>query len=76
MNMIREDPVTPRVLYASNDFGIYVSTNDGGKWDVLGGNLPSVNVMDFIIHPRDRVAVIATHGRGVWVTDVSRIGAK
>jgi len=76
MNMIREDPVTPGVLYASNDFGIYVSTNDGGKWDVLGGNLPSVNVMDFIIHPRDRVAVIATHGRGVWVTDVSKIGAK
>jgi hypothetical protein len=32
--------------------------------------------MDFIIHPRDRVAVIATHGRGVWVTDVSKIGAK
>ena len=76
MNMIREDPVTPGVLYAANDFGVYVSTNDGGKWDVLGGNLPSVNVMDFIIHPRDRVAVIATHGRGVWVTDVSKIGAK
>ena len=76
MNMIREDPVTPGVLYASNDFGIYVSTNDGGKWDVLGGNLPSVNVMDFIIHPRDRVAVIATHGRGVWVADVSKIGVK
>jgi photosystem II stability/assembly factor-like uncharacterized protein len=76
MNMIREDPVTPGVLYAANDFGVYVSTNDGGKWDVLGGNLPSVNVMDFIIHPRDRVAVIATHGRGVWVMDVSRIGAK
>jgi hypothetical protein len=76
MNMIREDPVTPGVLYAANDFGVYVSTNDGAKWDVLGGNLPSVNVMDFIIHPRDRVAVIATHGRGVWVMDVSRIGAK
>jgi photosystem II stability/assembly factor-like uncharacterized protein len=76
MNMIREDPVSPGVLYAANDFGVYVSTNDGGKWDVLGGNLPSVNVMDFIVHPRDRVAVIATHGRGVWVMDVSKIGAK
>jgi photosystem II stability/assembly factor-like uncharacterized protein len=76
MNMIREDPVTPGVLYASNDFGMYVSTNDGGRWDVLGGNLPSVNVMDFVIHPRDRVAVIGTHGRGVWVLDVSKIGSK
>jgi len=73
MNMIREDPVTAGVLYASNDFGVYATTNGGQKWDVLGGNLPSVNVMDFIVHPRDRVLVAATHGRGVWVIDVSKI---
>jgi photosystem II stability/assembly factor-like uncharacterized protein len=73
MNMIHEDPVTAGVLYASNDFGVYVSTNDGGRWDVLGGNLPSVNVMDFVVHPRDHVLVAATHGRGVWVIDVSGI---
>jgi len=30
-----------------------------------------LNVMDFIIHPRDRVLVAATLGRGVWVIDVS-----
>jgi len=75
INMIREDPVNPRVLYTCNDFGIYVSTNGGQKWDVLGGNLPSVNVMDFIIHPRDHVLVAGTHGRGVWVIDVAKIEA-
>jgi hypothetical protein len=32
--------------------------------------------MHYIILPRARVGVIATHGRGVWVTDVSKIGAK
>jgi photosystem II stability/assembly factor-like uncharacterized protein len=73
MNMIREDPATAGVLYASNDFGVYASKNDGARWDVLGGNLPSVNVMDFVVHPRDRVLVAATHGRGVWVIDVSGI---
>lgn len=72
INMVREDPVKPNVLYAANDFGVYVSTNGGQKWDVLGGNLPSVHVMDFIIHPRDHVLVAGTHGRGVWVIDVSR----
>ncbi len=76
INMIREDPVSPNVLYAANDFGVYVTTNGGQKWDVLGGNLPSVNVMDFIVHPRDRMLVIGTHGRGVWVIDVSKIGGK
>ncbi len=72
MNMIREDPVNPDVLYTCNDFGVYVSTNGGRRWEVLGGNLPSVNVMDLIVHPRDHVLVAATHGRGVWVIDVSR----
>jgi len=73
INMIREDPVSPNVLYAANDFGVYVTTNGGAKWEVLGGNLPSVAVMDFIVHPRDRMLVIGTHGRGVWAIDVSKI---
>ncbi|HKW03366.1 MAG TPA: hypothetical protein VJN96_26310 [Vicinamibacterales bacterium] len=76
INMIREDPVSPNVLYTANDFGVYVTTNGGQKWDVLGGNLPSVNVMDFIVHPRDRMLVIGTHGRGVWTIDVSKIGGR
>lgn len=76
INMVREDPVNPDVLYAANDFGVYVTTNGGARWEVLGGNLPSVAVMDFIVHPRDRMLVIGTHGRGVWAIDVSKIGSK
>jgi photosystem II stability/assembly factor-like uncharacterized protein len=76
INMIREDPVNANVLYTCNDFGVYVTTNGGARWDVLGGNLPSVDVMDFIVHPRDRMLVIATHGRGVWTIDVSKIGGR
>jgi photosystem II stability/assembly factor-like uncharacterized protein len=76
INMIREDPVNANVLYTSNDFGVYVTTNGGARWDVLGGNLPSVNVMDFIVHPRDRMLVIATHGRGVWAIDVSQLRSR
>jgi photosystem II stability/assembly factor-like uncharacterized protein len=76
INMIREDPANANVLYTANDFGVYITTNGGARWDVLGGNLPSVNVMDFIVHPRDRMLVIATHGRGVWTVDVSKIGSR
>ena len=76
MNMIREDPANANVLYTSNDFGVYVTTNGGARWDVLGGNLPSVNVMDFIVHPRERMLVIATHGRGVWTIDVSQLRSR
>ncbi len=76
INMVREDPVNSNVLYAANDFGVYVTTNGGARWEVLGGNLPSVAVMDFIVHPRDRMLVIGTHGRGVWAIDVSKIESR
>ena len=71
INMVREDPANQNVLYACNDFGVYATINGGQQWNVLGGNLSSVQIMDIIVHPRDRVLVAATHGRGVWVLDVS-----
>ncbi|MCD6596959.1 MAG: hypothetical protein J7L04_04690, partial [Bacteroidales bacterium] len=72
VNVIREDPVNKNILYAGSDVGVYV-TKDGGKsWDVLG-DLPSTYVHDLIIHPRDNVIVIATHGRGMWVLDANKI---
>jgi hypothetical protein len=33
-------------LHKSTDYGVYETTNGGARWDVLGFNLPSVNVMD------------------------------
>jgi hypothetical protein len=69
VNAIREDPRTPNVLYLATDFGAFISTNGGQRWDVLGGNLPSVQVSDLQFHPRDRMIVVSTYGRGVWVLD-------
>ena len=45
-------------------------------WDILGGNLPSCYVQDMIIHPRDNIIVIATHGRGMWAMDANPINEK
>ena len=73
VNVIKEDPVNSNILYIGTDIGVYV-TKDGGKtWDVLGGNLSSCLVHDLIIHPRDNVIVIATHGRGMWAIDATPI---
>lgn len=70
INVVREDPVDPEVLYVGTDLGVYVTTNGGASWDTLGGGLPSAYVHDLIVHPRDDVVVIATHGRGMWALDV------
>jgi photosystem II stability/assembly factor-like uncharacterized protein len=73
VNVIREDPTQPNVLYAGTDFGVFISTNGGAKWEVLGGNLPSVQVSDLQYMKRDRLLVISTYGRGMYVLDATRI---
>lgn len=76
VNVIREDPVDKNILYVGTDLAVYV-TKDGGKtWNVLGANMPSTYVHDLIIHPRDNIAVIATHGRGLWAIDANPVNAK
>jgi photosystem II stability/assembly factor-like uncharacterized protein len=76
VNVIREDPVDRNVLYVGTDTGVYVSTNGGKQWNVLGSGLPATYVHDLVIHPRDNVIVIATHGRGMWVIDAEPINKK
>ena len=73
VNVIREDPRNASVLYVGTDFGVYVSTNGGLKWEVLGDNLPSVQVSDLQIDAKNDIVVISTYGRGMWAFDVSRV---
>ena len=76
VNVIREDPVNKDILYVGTDIGVYVTTDGGKTWNILGGNLPSTFVHDLIIHPRDNIIVIATHGRGMWAMDANPINNK
>jgi photosystem II stability/assembly factor-like uncharacterized protein len=73
VNVIREDPRDPDVLYVGTDFGAFVSTDGGERWEVLGGNMPSVQVSDLQFHERDLVLVASTYGRGMYVLDATRI---
>lgn len=75
INVVREDPHYPSILYVGTDLGVYVSINGGRHWHVLANNLPTTFVHDLIIHPRDDIMVIATHGRGMWAMDVRPIHA-
>jgi photosystem II stability/assembly factor-like uncharacterized protein len=76
VNVIREDPADKNILYVGTDTGVYVTTDGGKKWDTLGVNLPATYVHDLIIHPRDNIIVIATHGRGMWAIDAEPINKK
>jgi photosystem II stability/assembly factor-like uncharacterized protein len=73
VNVIREDPRNADILYVGTDFGAFVSTNGGARWEVLGGNLPSGQVSDLQIDTRHNLVVISTYGRGLWVLDAVRV---
>ncbi len=73
INVIREDPKNKNVLYVGTDLGVYVSNNGGIQWQVLANQLPTTFVSDLVIHPREDIMVISTHGRGMWAMDVRSI---
>ncbi len=76
VNVIREDPADRNILYLGTDLGVYVTTDGGKAWQTIGTNLPAAYVLDLVVHPRDNVLVIATHGRGMWVLDVEPVNKK
>ena len=51
------------------EFGLFVSLNGGQKWETFMNNYPTVRTDDIFIHPRDGDAIIATHGRSIWIAD-------
>lgn len=73
VNVIREDPINPHVLYVGTDLGVFVSLNQGQTWEVLQNNIPVSPAHDLVIHPRDRDLVVGTHGRSIYVMDIESI---
>jgi len=70
VNVVREDPRNPRLLFAGTDFGVYVSLDGGAAWTKLQGDMPTQPIHDLKIHARDNDLIIATHGRGAYIVDI------
>ena len=69
VNIVREHPRTPNLLFLGHEKGVHVSVDGGANWASLNGNMPSVPVDDLIIHPRDNDLIAGTHGRSIWILD-------
>ncbi len=73
VNVVREDPTNPDILWVGTDRSVYVSHDRGESWTTMPTGLPSVPVHDLKIHERDRDVIIGTHGRGAYVIDAEPI---
>jgi photosystem II stability/assembly factor-like uncharacterized protein len=70
VNVVREDPKNPKLLFAGTDLGLYVSLDGGAAWLKLKADLPTQPVHDLKIHPRENDLIVATHGRGAYIADI------
>ncbi|HYU35010.1 MAG TPA: hypothetical protein VEW48_22900 [Thermoanaerobaculia bacterium] len=64
-----QDPKDPDLLFLGTEFGLWVSLDGGKEWMHWKHGVPTVSVMDMIIHPREEDLVLATHGRAFFVLD-------
>lgn len=69
VHTLEEDPVSPRLLFAGTEFGLWVSFNRGRDWHPWRHGVPPAPVRSLVIHPRDHDLVIGTHGRALYVLD-------
>ncbi len=65
--LIREDPNRAGLLYAGTEFGLYVSFDNGARWQRFNLNLPVTPITDLKVHGTD--LVVSTMGRGLWILD-------
>ncbi len=71
VNVVKEDPDNEHILYVGTDHGTYVSLDKGTSFMCFGKSLPNVAVHDLVIHPRDKDLVIGTHGRSIYIADLT-----
>ncbi len=69
VHTLEEDPVTPNLLFAGTEGGLYVSLNRGADWFAWRHGVPAVPVRSLAVHPRDHDLVVGTHGRSLYVLD-------
>ncbi|MHC4176116.1 MAG: WD40/YVTN/BNR-like repeat-containing protein, partial [Planctomycetota bacterium] len=71
--VVREDVKNPNVLYLGAEFAAWVSVDRGASWTKLNGNLPTVAVHEIAIHEASGEIVAGTHGRSLWVLNVTAL---
>jgi photosystem II stability/assembly factor-like uncharacterized protein len=71
--VIREDLENDSLLYLGTEFGAWASISGGRDWTSLNSNLPTVAIHELAQHPTSGDLIAATHGRSIWILDVTTL---
>jgi photosystem II stability/assembly factor-like uncharacterized protein len=64
-------PSNPDIIWAGTEIGIIETTDRGVSWHLADNGLPAVSVWQMFI--QDNEIIVATHGRGIWSTNLSSV---
>ncbi len=67
VRVVREDPDREGLLYAGTEFGMFISFDDGARWQPFQLDLPVTPITDMKLVQKD--LVLSTMGRGFWILD-------
>ena len=70
VNVIKEDPKNPNLLYVGTDHGLYISIDRGQSFMAMNKDLPAVPVHDVVVQERESDLVVGTHGRSIFIADI------
>ncbi len=71
VHVIVEDKKNPDLLFVGKEFGVWVSIKGGNRWVRMMNNIPTQDIYDLLIHPRENDLVVGTYGRGIYITDIT-----
>ncbi len=64
-----QDPVQPNLIFVGTENGLWISLDNGDKFQQWKNGYPSVSTYDLAIQEREADLVIATFGRSLYVLD-------
>ena len=69
--VLREDTKNENLLFLGCEFSSWYTIDRGETWTRIKGGLPTVSVHEFAIHDKRQEIVAGTHGRSLWIADIS-----
>ncbi len=71
VHVLVEDKKNRNLLFVGKEFGVWVTIEGGNHWVCMRNNIPTQDVFDLLVHPRENDLVVGTYGRGLYVTDIT-----